>query len=30
MISIYSLALVVTGLFTLWPGRIAHKVLFGP
>jgi uncharacterized membrane protein len=30
MIWIYSLALVVTGLFTLWPGRIMHEVVFGP
>jgi uncharacterized membrane protein len=30
MISIYALALVVTGLFTLWPDRIMNKVLFGP
>lgn len=30
MISLYALALVVTGLFTLWPGRIMHKVVFGP
>jgi len=28
MLWIYSLALVVTGLFTLWPGRIMHKVVF--
>jgi uncharacterized membrane protein len=26
---IYGLALIVTGLFTLWPGRIMHKVVFG-
>ena len=30
MIWLYSLALVVTGLFTLWPGRIMHAVVFGP
>lgn len=30
MISLYALALVVTGLFTLWPGRIMHEVVFGP
>jgi uncharacterized membrane protein len=30
MISIYALALVVTGFFTLWPGRIMHEVVFGP
>ena len=29
MISIYTLALIVTGLFTLWPGRIMHRVVFG-
>lgn len=29
MIALYSLALVVTGLFTLWPGRVMHTVLFG-
>ena len=29
MIWIYALALVVTGLFTLWPGRITNKVVFG-
>lgn len=29
MIAFYSLALVVTGLFTLWPGRVMHDVLFG-
>jgi uncharacterized membrane protein len=26
---IYFLALIVTGLFTLWPGRIMHRVFFG-
>ncbi len=30
MIWIYALALGVTGLFTLWPGRIMHAVVFGP
>lgn len=30
MIWLYALALVVTGLFTLWPGRIMHAVVFGP
>ncbi len=30
MLSIYALALIVTGLFTLWPGRIMHRVVFGP
>lgn len=29
MIMLYSLALVVTGLFTLWPGRVMYEVLFG-
>jgi uncharacterized membrane protein len=29
MIFIYVAALIVTGLFTLWPGRIMHKVVFG-
>jgi uncharacterized membrane protein len=29
MIWLYGLALVVTGLFTLWPGRIMHAVVFG-
>jgi uncharacterized membrane protein len=29
MISIYTLALIVTGLFTLAPGRIMNKVVFG-
>ena len=29
MIALYALALVVTGLFTLWPGRVMHAVLFG-
>ena len=29
MIWIFSLALVVTGLFTLAPGRIMSKVVFG-
>ena len=29
MIWIYALALVVTGLFTLAPGRIMNKVVFG-
>jgi uncharacterized membrane protein len=30
MISIFSGALVTTGLFTLLPGRIVHGVVFGP
>jgi uncharacterized membrane protein len=29
MIWIFTLALVVTGLFTLAPGRIMNKVIFG-
>jgi uncharacterized membrane protein len=29
MICIFTLALVVTGLFTLAPGRIMNKVVFG-
>lgn len=29
MTSLFVLALVVTGFFTLWPGRIMNKVLFG-
>jgi uncharacterized membrane protein len=29
MTQIFVWALVVTGLFTLWPGRIMHQVLFG-
>jgi uncharacterized membrane protein len=29
MIALYALALVVTGVFTLWPGRVMHEVLFG-
>jgi uncharacterized membrane protein len=27
---LYVLALIVTGLFTLWPGRIMNLVVFGP
>ena len=30
MISIFSGALVIAGLFTLLPGRIMHSVVFGP
>jgi uncharacterized membrane protein len=26
---IYALALILTGLFTLWPGRIMNEVVFG-
>ena len=29
MVLLYILALLVTGLFTLWPGRVMHGVLFG-
>jgi uncharacterized membrane protein len=29
MLQIYVFALLVTGLFTLWPGRIMHAVVFG-
>ena len=29
MFWIYALALIVTGLFTLWPGRIINQVVFG-
>lgn len=29
MMLMYVLALLVTGLFTLWPGRVMHAVLFG-
>ena len=29
MVWIYALALIVTGLFTLWPGRIMNQVVFG-
>jgi len=29
MIAIFVGALVVAGLFTFWPGRIMHAVLFG-
>jgi uncharacterized membrane protein len=29
MISIFSGALVIAGLFTLLPGRIMHAVVFG-
>jgi uncharacterized membrane protein len=30
MISLFSGALVIAGLFTLVPGRIMHAILFGP
>ena len=29
MVLLYVLALLVTGVFTLWPGRVMHAVLFG-
>ena len=29
MLWVYAMALVLTGFFTLWPGRIMHQVLFG-
>jgi uncharacterized membrane protein len=29
MFWIYALALILTGLFTLWPGRIISRVVFG-
>jgi uncharacterized membrane protein len=29
MVLLYILALLVTGVFTLWPGRVMHGVLFG-
>ncbi len=29
MMSVFGLALVLTGLFTLLPGRIMHRVVFG-
>ncbi len=29
MIQLYLLAVVLTGLFTLWPGRTMHAVIFG-
>ena len=29
MKQLYLLALIITGLFTLWPGRTMHQVLFG-
>ena len=29
MLSLFCGALVVAGLFTFWPGRIMHAVLFG-
>jgi uncharacterized membrane protein len=29
MVSLFTGALVIAGLFTFWPGRIMHAVLFG-
>lgn len=29
MLSLYVLALLLTGIFTLWPGRLLHQVVFG-
>ena len=29
MMLLYVLALLITGLFTLWPGRVMHAVIFG-
>ena len=29
MVLLYIFALLVTGVFTLWPGRVMHGVLFG-
>lgn len=29
MIQLYLLAVILTGLFTLWPGRTMHAVIFG-
>jgi uncharacterized membrane protein len=29
MILLFWLALVLTGIFTFWPGRVMHMVLFG-
>ena len=29
MVLLFSSALLVTGVFTLWPGRVMHGVLFG-
>jgi len=29
MVLLHILALLVTGVFTLWPGRVMHGVLFG-
>ena len=29
MVTLYLLALIVTGLLTLWPGRMMHEAVFG-
>jgi uncharacterized membrane protein len=29
MTMLFVFALLITGLFTLWPGRIMHSVVFG-
>ena len=29
MVTLYVLALAVTGLLTLWPGRLMHEAAFG-
>ena len=29
MVTLYALALLVTGLLTLWPGRLMHEAFFG-
>ena len=29
MVTLYVLALLVTGLLTLWPGRLMHEAIFG-
>ena len=29
MLLLYTLVLLVTGVITLWPGRVMHGVLFG-
>ena len=29
MTTLFALALIVTGFFTLWPGRTMHAVIFG-
>ena len=29
MMLLFWLALVLTGLFTFWPGRVMHQLLFG-